>query len=115
MKQTLLDLAAQLTPYTTQIAYAGAIILFVGWLATLVWVIRHRGSGLLRFAGRLLILLGVWFLALQVGAFILGLDTTTSFDEAWIKMDRKPFWLVGVALLVPGYVLRILGAIRPTH
>ncbi len=115
MKQTILDLAAELTPYTTQIAYAGAVLLFIGWLALFAWVIRHRGTSILRFSGRLLILLGVLFLALQVGAFALGLDTTTSFDEAWVKMDRKPFWLVGLALLGPGFVLRIVGAIRPTH
>ena len=115
MKQTILDLAAQLTPYTTQIAYAGAILLFIGWLALFAWVIRHRGTGLLRLAGRLLILLGVFFLAFQVAAFALGLDTTTNFDGAWFKIDRKPFWLVGLALLVPGFVLRIVGAIRPTH
>ena len=115
MKQTILKSAAQLTPYTTQIAYAGAIILFIGWLALFAWVVRHRGTGLLRLAGRLLILLGVLFLALQVAAFALGLDTTTNFDDAWFKIDRKPFWLVGLALLVPGFVLRIVGAIRPTH
>ena len=115
MKQATLDFAAQLTPYTTQIAYAGAILLFIGWLALFAWVVRHRGTGLLRLAGRLLILLGVLFLAFQVAAFALGLDTTTNFDGAWFKIDNKPFWLVGLALLVPGFVLRIVGAIRPTH
>ena len=115
MKQATFDFAAQLTPYTTQIAYAGAILLFIGWLALFAWVIRHRGTGLLRLAGRLLILLGVLFLAFQVAGFALGLDTTTNFDGAWFKIGNKPFWLVGLALLVPGFVLRIVGAIRPTH
>jgi hypothetical protein len=115
MKQSILDLAAQLTPFTTQIAYAGAIILFIGWLALFIWVIRHRGTGLLRLAGRLLILLGVLFLAFQVAAFALGLDTTTNFEGAWVNLHRKPFWLVGMALLIPGFVLRLVGSIRPTH
>ncbi len=115
MKQTTLDLVAQLTPYTTQIAYAGAIILFIGWLALFAWVLNHRGTGLLRLMGRLLILLGILFLGFQVAAIVLGLETTTSFDDAWIRMDRKPFWLVGLALLVPGVLLRLAGAIRPTH
>ncbi len=115
MKQATFDIVSQLAPYTTQIAYAGAIILFIGWLALFVWVIRHRGSGLLRLAGRLLILLGILFLGFQVAAFALGLDTTTNFEGAWVNLDRKPFWLVGLALLIPGFVLRIVGAIRPTH
>ncbi len=115
MKQTILDWAAQLTPYTTQLAYAGAIVLFIGSLALLVWVINHRGTGVLRVAGRALIVLGALFLALQAVTIVLGLDATTNFDDAWFKIDRKPFWIVGLALLIPGLVLRILGAIRPTH
>ncbi len=106
---------AALTPYTTQFAYAGAILLFIGWLAAVAWVIRHRGTGLLRLAGRLLMLLGVLFLGLQVAGLFLGIDTMTDFEGAWVAMDKKPFWLVGLALLVPGFILRILGAIRPTH
>lgn len=115
MNQEIYHIAAQLTPYTTPAAYAGAILLFVGCLALLAWVIRHRGTSFLRMSGRLLILLGVFFLVFQATAMALGLDTTANFDDAWIKIARTPFWLVGVALLVPGFILRILGAIRPTH
>ncbi len=115
MNQGIQQLVGQLTPYTTQFAYAGAIILFIGWLALFVWVLKHRGTSILRFSGRLLIMLGVLFLAFQVAAITLGLDTTTNFDDAWVKMDRKPFWLVGLALLIPGFLLRLAGAIRPTH
>ena len=107
MKQAILDFAAQLTPYTTQIAYAGAIILFIGWLALFASVMRHRGTGLLRLPGRLLILLGVLFLAFQVAAFVLGLQRQTVARVPGSRSTTSLSWLVGLALLH--------SRIRPAH
>jgi membrane-bound ClpP family serine protease len=47
----------------TPAAYAGAVLLAVGILALLAWILTHRGTGLLRLSGRLLMLLGAFFLA----------------------------------------------------
>jgi len=115
MKQTMTDIVAQVTQYMTPVAYAGAILLFVGFLALLIWVVTHRGTGLLRLTGRLLILLGAFFLVSQVAAMALGLDPSVDFREAWFEISRKPFWLIGLVLFFPGFVMRIVGALRPTH
>lgn len=115
MKQTFIDIASQVTPYATPLAYGGAVLIFVGCLALLAWVVTHRGSALLRFSGRLLIVLGALFLALQVAAMALGVDASANFENAWVNLDKKPFWLVGLVLFIPGFFLRIVGAVRPVR
>jgi hypothetical protein len=113
MKATIETLAALVSQYSTPLAYAGAILIFVGCLALLTWVVTHRGTGVLRLSGRLLILLGGLFLALQVAAMAIGVEARANFEGAWVALNPKPFWLVGLALFVPGFVLRIVGAVRP--
>jgi hypothetical protein len=115
MKETIQTIADLVSQYSTPLAYAGAILIFIGCLAFVAWVVAHRGTGLLRLSGRLLILLGGAFLALQAAAMAIGVDASANFEGAWIAMTPKPFWLVGLALFVPGLVMRILGAFRATH
>jgi hypothetical protein len=115
MRQTMIDIAAQVTQYMTPVAYVGGVLLFVGFLAFLIWVVTHRGTGLLRLTGRLLILLGVFFLVSQIAAMALGLDPSVDFREAWFEINSKPFWLIGLVLFFPGFLMRIVGALRPTH
>jgi hypothetical protein len=115
MKETIQTLAALVSQYSTPLAYAGTILIFIGCLALVAWVATHRGTGVLRLSGRLLILLGGLFLALQVAAMAIGVDASANFEGAWVAMNPKPFWLVGLALFVPGFVLRLFGAVRPVR
>jgi hypothetical protein len=113
MKEIIETLAALVSQYSTPLAYAGTILIFIGCLALVAWIVTHRVSGLLRLSGRLLIVLGGLFLTLQVAAMAIGVDARADFRGAWVALNPKPFWLVGLALFVPGFVLRLFGAVRP--
>jgi hypothetical protein len=56
--------------------------------------------------------LGALFLALQVAAMALGVDASANFENAWVNLDKRPFWLVGLVLFIPGFFRRIAGAVR---
>jgi hypothetical protein len=45
----------------------------------------------------------------------LGVGASANFENAWVNLDKKPFWLVGLALFIPGFFLRIVGAVRPVR
>jgi hypothetical protein len=115
MKEIIETLAALVSQYSTPLAYTGAILMFVGCLALVAWVVTHRGTGILRLSGRLLVLLGGLFLALQVAAMVIGAEASANFEGAWVAMNPKPFWLVGLVLFIPGFVLRLVGAVRPVR
>jgi hypothetical protein len=116
MKQTMLDLTTQMMPYMVPAVYAGGVLLIAGVLALLSWIVSSWGTGLLRFSGRLLVVLGLFFLACEIAWVLLGADPRINLGEAAkLEFNTKPFWMLGLAFLIPGFVMRMLGALRPTH
>jgi hypothetical protein len=116
MKEAMLNVMNQMFPYMKIIAYVGVAFLVLGALALLLWILLHRCSWLLRLSGRLLILLGLFFLACQVAGYFLGMTPEINFgDISKLEFNTMAFWIIGLVLLVPGFFLRILGAFRALH
>ncbi|MGO8952126.1 MAG: transporter [Rhodomicrobium sp.] len=116
MKQTMTDMMMQIMPYMTPIAYVGVAVLAMGILSWLLWVVSGWCTCFLRFTGRLLILIGLFFLASQAVAMFLQMPQELDLgDLARFGFKTQPFWVAGLFFFIPGFVLRIFGAIRPTH
>jgi hypothetical protein len=110
--QTLHDVASQATPYLVVAAYAGQALLILGCAGLAVWIYKGWGTGVLRFSGRLLIGLGAFFLACQAIWMIAGLDAMLVSGEPAVG---RPFWRLALVYLLPGLLMRVVGALRPTH
>jgi hypothetical protein len=110
--QTLHDVALQITPYLVVAAYAGQALLFLGGAGFAVWIYKCWGTAVLRFSGRLLIVLGAFFLVCQAVWMVAGLDATLVSGEPAVG---RPFWRLALVYLLPGLAMRIVGALRPTH
>ncbi|MGO9460265.1 MAG: transporter [Rhodomicrobium sp.] len=116
MKQTMMELMTQMMPYMMPAVYAGAALLAIGVIALLVWFFSGWCTRLLRLAGRLLIVFGLFFLACEFAGLFLGAEPKINFGDATkFEFNTKPFWMFGLAFLIPGIVMRVLGAFRPTH
>ncbi|MGO9171251.1 MAG: transporter [Rhodomicrobium sp.] len=116
MKQTMTDIMTQITPFMTPLAYVGVAVLAIGILAWLLWLFSGWCTWLLRLTGRLLIFIGLVFLAIQAAAMFLQLPQDLDLgDLAMLGFKTRPFWVVGLIFFIPGFLLRIFGAFRPTH
>ena len=70
MKQLVIDIMAAAMPYMDWLLWAGAVLAALGLVLTLTHLLLGMGSGLNRLVLRLLVLVGVIFLACQgVGAW----------------------------------------------
>lgn len=113
MKQTMLDLMVAMMPYMMPLVYAGGVLLALGALATLVRLASGSAAGLARISGRLLMALGVFFLACQVAGMVLGAPPSINFGDATkFEFNLKPFWQIGLALLIPGFLFLLIGGRR---
>ena len=108
MKQMMLDLMVQMMPYMMWLVYAGAALVAIAILAMLVQFVTGTGAGLASLAARLLVLLGIFFLACQLAGMLLGAPPSINFaNSTQGDFDLKPFWQVGLAFLIPGIVVAL--------
>jgi hypothetical protein len=109
MHQMMLDLMVKMMPFMMPLVYAGGALLAIGVLATIAEIALGKGGGLARLCGWLLLILGVFFLACQVAGMMLGATPSINFaDSTKGDFDLKPFWEIGLALLVPGLVIALI-------
>jgi UPF0716 family protein affecting phage T7 exclusion len=79
----------------------------------MVWVFYGWGTQILRFSGRLLV---HFFLACQAAWLFVALEPSLDCGDAPASLaDKKLFWLLGFAFLIPGLFARVVGALRPTR
>jgi len=106
VKQTMLDLMVRMMPLMMPLVYLGGVLLAIGLLSLIAYLASGNAGGLARFAGWLLAGLGVFFLACQVAGMWLGATPSINFgDSAKFEFDLKPFWEIGLAMLVPGALI----------
>jgi len=116
VKETLIDVMNAITPYMMYAACAGAALLAIGIFAWLLWLVSGWGTQVLRFSGRLLVIIGLIFLVCQGAAMVAEMPPVLNLGDAGIfGLKTQPYWIVGLVFLIPGMVLRIFGAFRPTH
>jgi hypothetical protein len=115
MQQMMLDMMVQMMPYMKPIFYTGVALLALGVIATLVTLANGAAAGMARVTGRLLVALGIFFLACQVAGMVLGAQPAINFgDSTKFEFILYPFWQIGLALLVPGLLILMVGGRRTT-
>ena len=113
MKQTMLDMMVAMMPYMMPLVYAGGVLLALGVLATLVRLANGSAAGMARVDGGLLVALGIFFIACQVAGMVLGAQPAINFgDPTKFEFDLYPFWQIGLAMLVPGILIYMIGGRR---
>jgi len=106
----MLDLMVKMMPLMLPVVYAGAALLPIGVLATLARMTLGRGQAVARLSGWLLVALGLFFLASQAAGMYLGAAPTINVaDSTKFEFDLKPFWQIGLAMLVPGFLIALVG------
>jgi len=96
----------KMMPLMMPLVYLGGVLLVIGALALILHFATGKAGGIARFAGWLLAGLGVFFLACQAAGMWLGASPSINFgDSAKFEFDLKPFWEIGLAMLVPGALI----------
>lgn len=106
MKPVLLDLMTKMMPAMMPLVYLGGVLLVLGVLALVLHVATGKAGGAARIAGWSLAALGLFFLACQAAGMWLGATPSINFgDSAKFEFDLKPFWQVGLAMLLSGALI----------
>lgn len=102
----MLDLMVKMMPLMMPLVYLGGILLAIGVLALIVHLVSGKAGGVARFAGWLLAGLGLFFLVCQAAGMWLGATPSINFgDSAKFEFDLRPFWQIGLAMLIPGALI----------
>jgi hypothetical protein len=110
------QIMAKMMPYMWYIADVGIAFLALGAAAWLIWLFAGRATWLLRLSGRMLVILGVFFVACQIAGLLLGMKPWLNLgDVSKAEFDALPFWMIGLPFIVTGIFMRIFGSLRPTH
>lgn len=108
MKQFLIDIMATAMPHMHWLLYVGAAALALAVIGILLRLVAGSGGGLVRLGTLVLILVGLIFAACEGVGAMLGMEPQINFEFlTGEKFDLRPFWQVGVAMLVPGFILRL--------
>jgi hypothetical protein len=106
VKQTMLDLMVKMMPLMMPLVYVGGALLVIAVLALAFKLTAGKAGRLARMAGLLLAALGVFFLVCQAAGMWLGATPSINFaDSAKFEFDLKPFWEIGLAMLIPGALI----------
>lgn len=109
MLQTIANTASYATPLAEPLTYAGVALLLLGLAGFVVWVFCCWGTGLMRACGRSLVVIGALFLVFEAAWLFSGVEPSVKYTGG------LPLWALGFAFVVPGLLMRLVGAIRPTH
>jgi hypothetical protein len=114
--EQMTQIMAKMMPYMWYVADVGLTFLALGALAWLIWLLNGRCTWLLRLSGRILVVLGIFFVASQIVGFLLGMNAFLNLaDPNKYEFAPLPFWMIGLPFIVTGVIMRIFGAFRPTH
>ena len=113
MHETVFVAASHMTPFMGTIATAGESLIFAGLAGLVVWIFKGWGTRLLRISGRLLVGLGAFFLVSQAMWMSVGLQPSLDYEDA--PAMGAGFWVLGLAFVLPGLFMRVVGALRPTY
>ncbi len=109
----MLDLMVKMMPLMMPLVYLGGVLLAVGALAAVFRLATSKAGGVARLAGWLLAGLGAFFLVCQAAGMWLGATPSINFgDSAKFEFDLKPFWEIGLAMLIPGVLIGWLAGRR---
>jgi len=114
--EQMTQIMTKMMPYMWDIADAGIALLILGAAGWLIWLVTGRATWVLRLSGRLLVVLGIFFVACQLAGLFLGMKPWLNLgDLSKGEFVGLPFWMIGLPFFVTGIFLRIFGSFRPTH
>lgn len=114
--EQMTQIMAAMMPYMWHIANVGLAFLVLGGLAWLIWLYNGHATWLLRLSGRILVVLGIFFIACQIVGLLLGMNAFLNLaDPNKYEFAPLPFWMIGLPFIVTGLFMRIFGSFRPTH
>lgn len=108
MKQMMLDVMVAMMPYMMLVVYAGYASVATGTLAAVGGMVVPglAQSGLALLAGRIAMLIGIFFIACQFAGMMLGATPAINFgDSTKFEFNLVPFWQIGAAFLVAGTLI----------
>jgi hypothetical protein len=111
MRQFMLDMMAGMMPLMMPLVWLGVALLAVGVISVVARLATNsapasRGA---YWAGTLLVIVGLFLIISQVAGMLLGATPAINFGDATkYEFNLKPFWMVGLAFLIPGLVIRAL-------
>ncbi len=111
MRQFMMDTMAGMMPLMMPLVWLGVALIAVGILSVLARLVTgstlaSRGGS---WSGVLLVVIGFFFVASQGAGMLLGAAPAINFGDATkYEFNLKPFWMVGLAFLVPGLVILAL-------
>jgi hypothetical protein len=96
----------KMMPLMMPLVYVGGALLAIAVLALALKFATCKAGRIARWTGWLLAALGVFFLVCQVAGMWLGATPSINFgDSAKFEFDLKPFWEIGLAMLIPGTLI----------
>ncbi len=103
----LIDIMTAMMPFMKPLAWLALAAFVAGLVMTLL---RGEGSRKIgRIAGRLVLGIGIFFLAAQLMGMMLGANPSINFGDARkFQFILVPFWQLGLACLAAAVVLRLL-------
>ncbi len=115
MRHFMMDMMAKMMPLMMPLVWLGLSLITVDVLSVLATLITGstlagRGAS---WSGTLLLILGAFFLMRQAAGVLLGASPAINLGDATkYEFNLKPFWMVGLVFLVPGFAFRALRGAR---
>jgi len=115
MKELMLQMMVAMMPFMKPLVYFGFAAGALGVLLIVVRLLFRSGganTGIV-WAGRILLVLGAFFLACQLAGIWLGAAPGINFgDPRKFEFNIYPFWQIGALFAVVSIVLGFLGGKR---
>ena len=109
-----MDLMIKMMPLMMPLVYAGGALIGIGVLATVARFAFGQGRAIAKLAGWAAVVLGIFFLGCQGAGMWLGTEPSVNFgDTSKFEFDLKPFWEIGLVLLVLGLLIALAGGRGP--
>ncbi|MBU2582401.1 MAG: hypothetical protein KJ622_11850 [Alphaproteobacteria bacterium] len=111
MKQFMIDMMAMMMPYMRPATIFAGVALGIGLIAGILGRVSGSGQALARWCGFIGLAVGVFLLACEVAGRLLGFEPTILFAhpaDRVLYQNQWPFWIVGLALMAAGYVVRAI-------
>ena len=104
MKEFLLNMMLAMMPAMYTIMYIGA---GCAVLAVILYLLAKKtGYKAPLWAARIALAVGLFFLLAHPMGLFLGFPPSLNFaDAAKYEFNLKPFWLIGVVILIPAWII----------
>ncbi len=111
MKETLIEMMISMMPYMFPLFWAGVAVTAVGILLAVAGALfKANTSKFALLAARTIFAVSLFFLTAQLIGYLLSMPPKLNFgDKTQMEFILVHFWQIGLAFLVAGLLIRLLG------